>query len=158
MSKLDVKENKKLTLKNVLIKELKNINMEDLDNEINKFGNALQLLHAQLFGPLIIRNKGTKIHEDGSVTMDYDLMTQAHDYQQYKEQFGINPKYTVENCIYVRFEGSVEEINYAYIKLDLYIYENDLISNGEMYIINIEDNENYCIVDIFRPVSRNETL
>lgn len=158
MSKLEVKENKKLTLKNVLKRELKNIKMEDLDIEINKFANTLQLLHIQIFGPLIIKNCGTKFHEDGSITMDYDLMVQAHDYQQYKEQFIVENKHSVGNCIYVRFDGPIEEINYAYTKLDLYIYENDLISNGEIYIVNIEENLDYSIIDIFRPVNKNETL
>jgi len=158
MSKLEVKENKKLVLKNVLRKELNNIKIDDLDNEISKFGNKLQLLHVQLFGPLIIRNRGTKIHDDGSVTMDYDLIAQAHDYLQYKDQFIIEDKHSVDNCIYVRFEGAMDEINYAYTKLDLHIYENDLISNGEIYLINVQEHPEHSIIDIFRPVSKHETL
>ena len=158
MAKLEVKENKKLVLKNVLKKELRNIAMEELNKEIEDFGNMLQLLHVQVFGPLIIKNAGMQIHEDGIISLDYDLIVQAHDYQQYKDKYVTQEKIVAENCIYVRFEGASEEINYAYAKLDLYIYENDLIATGEDYTIHINNHPDYSVVDIFRVVNRNETL
>lgn len=152
MAKLEVLENKKLVLKNVLKKEIRNINMEEIDNEIQSFTNTLQLLKVQVFGPLVIKSCGTTIGEDGSITMDYDLFMQAHDYKQYKHEFVLEEQHVCSHCAYIHFEGDPMELNYAHTKLDLHFYENDLHSNGEIYTVCIQDGEEYSVIDLFRPV------
>ncbi len=158
MSKLEVKENKRLTLKNVIINELHNIKLENLDSEIQKFVNYLQVLKIQTFGPLITKLIGTNIHNDGLITCDYDVMVQAHDYHLYKDKFKVTKEYNCDYCIYTRFEGKIENLNYAYTKLDLHIYENDLMTKGEVYSVFLSNTPNHMVVDLFRPVTRNETL
>nr|MBS7718157.1 hypothetical protein [Vibrio cholerae] len=64
MSKMEVKENKKLILKQVLIKELKNMQLDQVDMEMNKFVNQIKLLKIQVFGPLIVSNTGVNVHDD----------------------------------------------------------------------------------------------
>lgn len=152
MPKLEVLENKKLVLKNVLCKELKNIEFEILDAQINKFGLLLDKLSVQTFGPLVMKNSGVNISEDGKMTMDYNLFIQAHDYEQYKNSFDIIERLEVPYCIYIRFEGSPENLQYAHSKLDLYFYENELESTGEIYSVMIEETEHHTVVDLFRPV------
>ena len=49
MAKLDVKDNKKLVLKQVICKKLHDAKVEDVDHEIDKFHQHLQLVKAQLF-------------------------------------------------------------------------------------------------------------
>ena len=63
MSKIEIKENKKLVLKKVVNKRLSNIELQNLDIEINKFYNNIQMLKIQTFGPLIVRNKGVNVSE-----------------------------------------------------------------------------------------------
>jgi hypothetical protein len=158
MSKLEVKENKKLTLKNVIINELRNIEIEKLESEIQKFVNYIQILHIQAFGPLITKLVGTNIHDDGSLTFDYDLIVQAHDYHLHKDKFKVKQAYACENCLYTRFEGKAENLNYAHSKLELHIFENELISNGEVFSVFLSNEPDHMVVDLFRPVTRNETL
>ena len=67
MAKLEVLENKKLVLKNVLKKELRGISFEDIDQQINKFANRLDILKVQTFGPLVIKFCGTNISEEGDI-------------------------------------------------------------------------------------------
>lgn len=152
MPKLEVKEHKKLVLKNVLKKELRNINMEQVDQEILKFTQRIDLLKVQAFGPLVIHNIGTNISEDGTLTMDYDLLVQAYDYLQYKHEFVTIERFSCDHCLYLHFEGSPEEVTYANTKLDLYCYENDLSSSGELYTVCIQENEHYVVMDFFQPV------
>ncbi|SET03125.1 AraC family transcriptional regulator [Anaerobranca gottschalkii] len=152
MSKLEIKENKKLVLKNVLIKELKGINMEDLNNEINKFLNTLKVLKVQTFGPLITKSYGTNIHEDGTISTNYDLMIQAHNYLQYKKQFKVEKQLECSHCIYLRFSDKPQYLQYAYSKLDIYFYENDIESNGVTYNVFVSETEDNIVVDIFKPV------
>ncbi|WP_400243722.1 AraC family transcriptional regulator [Niallia sp. JL1B1071] len=158
MGKLEVKENKRLVLKNVIIKELRNIQMDHLDSEIQKFLNYIKVLNIQTYGPLITKSHGTNIHEDGSITFDYDVMLQAHDYHLHKERFKTNHLHTCDNCIYIRFEGKADHLNFAHTKLDLYLYENDLETDGSIYNIYIANEPEHTIIDIFRPVIKNENL
>lgn len=152
MSRLKVEESKKLVLKSVLIHELRNIEMDSTEVEIQKFLNQLKLLNVQTFGPLITKNYGVSIGENGSMSVSYDVMVQAHDFKQYKNTFRTSEKVTVENCVYLRFEDHPQYIQLAYSKLDLYFYEEKLDSDGTIYNVIVRDSEDLIIMDIFRPV------
>lgn len=152
LQKIEIRENKKLILKKVINKSLDLIPLENLDTEINRFYNNIQALKAQVFGPLIIRNKGMKISDDGQITSDYDLYIQAHDYKQYKNQFNVLDEVVVEYCLYTRFEGKPEYIQLAFNKLEIYEYEEDIITRGDVYMVSLEDSQDYIIMDIFKPV------
>lgn len=152
MAKLEVKENKKLVLKQVLVHELRNFDLEKMDDEIQNFTKRLNVLKAQTFGPLITRNYGTQIHEDGTMSIDYDIMVQAHDYKQYKETYKTYDKLSCEHCAYLHFEDHPQYLNYAYSKLDLYFYENDLESDGVIFNVFLRETPEMVAVDIFRPV------
>lgn len=78
MAKLEVKDNKKLVLKQVICKKLYGTKLENIDLEIDKFYQHLQLVKAQIFGPLIVKSCGTNIHDDGTLTTDFDFYVQAH--------------------------------------------------------------------------------
>ena len=152
MPKLEVLKRKKLVLKNVIRKELKNVQIESLNEEINEFGLLLNKLSVQLFGPLVLKSNGVSISDAGIVTMDYDLFVQAHNYNAYKSAFELIERLEVPNCIFVRFEGNPADVQFAHSKLDLYFYENDLEHTAEVYSVLVEDSEHHSVVDIFRPV------
>lgn len=152
MPRLEVKQNKKLILKKVINKRLDLIPVENLDIEIHKFYNNIQALKPQTFGPLIIRNKGMKMSDDGKITSDYDLYIQAHDYKQYKNQFNVLDEVVVEHCLYTRFEGKPEYLQLAFNKLEIYEYEEDIITRGDIYMVSLEDSEDNIVMDIFKPV------
>lgn len=152
MGKLDLISGKKLVLKKVIIKKLHGIALQDLDHEIQKFYQQLKLLNVQMFGPLITRNKGTNIHEDGTISVDYELYTQAHDYQQYAQQFDIRDEIRVENCLYVRFCDSPEYLELAHAKMNVYIYEEDVPVLEDTYTVFVSSNDTQMTVDIFKPV------
>lgn len=48
MSRIDIKDNKKLVLKKVINRELLEIDVQDLDIEINKFYSKLKMLKASI--------------------------------------------------------------------------------------------------------------
>ena len=154
MPKLEILENKKLVLKNVLIKELRNIKIDDLEKELKDFEKSLDLLKVQIFGPLIIKTGGAYIGEDGVMTVDYEFFAQAHDFRQYKNTFLIKERFECPYCAYIRFEGSPSDIHYAHSKLELHFYERELESNGEVYSVILEDSEHRMVIDIFKPVVR----
>ncbi len=152
MPRLEVKEHKKLVLVKTLKKELRDAPLDSVDQEIIKFTQKLDLLKVQVFGPLVIHNVGTNIHEDGTMTLDYNLIVQAYDYKQYKNKFIAEERYECNHCLYLHYEGRPEDISYAHMKLDLFEYENELITTGELYTVCISENESYVVMDLFKPV------
>ena len=152
MSKLEIKENKKLVLKQVICKKLLGAQLDNVDNEIEKFHQHLQLLNVQLFGPLVVKNSGTKIHEDGQLTTDFELYVQAHDFRQYNKIYEVAEEISVPHCLYLRFEDSPEYLQLAYSKMELYFYENDLQTDGTTYTVYVNSTLDQMTADIFRPV------
>ncbi|CAM3643786.1 AraC family transcriptional regulator [Erysipelothrix urinaevulpis] len=152
MAKLEVLENKKLVLKNVLVHELRDISLDSLEDEINRFINKLDVLKVQGFGPLITKNFGTNISDEGYLTTNYDLMIQAHDYTQYKNIYKTYDKLTAEHCVYVRFSDHPQYSNFAHDKINLHFYEKELISSDVTYSIIVEEKEELLIMDLFVPV------
>lgn len=157
MPKLEIKEHKKLVLQKVVIKELRNIPLDQYESEITKFENQMKIQHVQTFGPLVTRQIGTQIHEDGSMSFDYDLMIQADNYKIQGATFKIQDKLVVNHCLYVRFSGHPQYMNYAQSKLDLHIYENDLLVKSDLYTVFVGGSEDTITVDYFKPVDY-ETL
>lgn len=152
MAKLEVKDNKKLVLKQVICKKIHGTKVEDVDHELDKFQQHLQLVKAQVFGPLIVKSCGTVIHNDGSITTDFEFYVQAHNAQQYQNIYDIQDIVSVPHCLYVRFEDSPEYLQFAYSKLELYIYENDIQTDGTVYTVYVNSSPEKMIVDIFRPI------
>ena len=137
MAKLEIKDNKKLVLKSVICKKLYDIKAENINQEIEKFYQHLQLLKAQIFGPLIVKSCGTTIH---------------HNAQQYSNIYDVQDSISVPYCLYVRFEDSPEYLQYAYSKLDLHVYENDIQTDGIVYTVYVNSSPEKMVVDIFRPI------
>lgn len=152
MTKLQVLENKKLKIVNVFTKELRGIQIEELDREIQKFINFLDISQIQTRGPLITKNIGTNIHGDGTISVDYDAMVQTVNKMPNNGDFKFYETITVENCLYVHFEGMNEELAYAQSKLQLHLWENNLVELGEEYMIHLSADNEWFEVDIFKPV------
>lgn len=158
MTKMEIKENKKLVLKHVLIKNFKNIALEKVDQEITKFMNELKMLKAQTFGPLVTRASGSHFHEDGSITMDYQIMMQAHDYKQYKNKYTAKERVEYPHSVYLRFKGKPENMQFAHSKLDVYFYEEELISDGSIVNVFVGETEEEITIDFLSRWSGYEAL
>ena len=103
MAKLEIKDNKKLVLKSVICKKLYDIKAENINQEIEKFYQHLQLLKAQIFGPLIVKSCGTTIHDDGLITTDFEFYIQAHNAQQYSNIYDVQDYIYFKYCFFFRF-------------------------------------------------------
>lgn len=153
MNKLNVVENKKLVLKNALVEEHRGIGFDEIDKRVQEFENKIKLLNVQVYGPLITKMSGTQIGEDGSLSVDYDLIVQAHDYEQYKSQFKTYERLTAEHCIYVRFNDHPQYIQFATSAIELYMYNNNIDDSGILYSVLVNVNEDHLVMDYFKPVN-----
>lgn len=158
MEKIKIQEHKRLRLVNVLAKELRGISLENLNEEIQKFINFIEISNIQTKGPLITKTIGTKVSDTGDISLDYDLYIQTVRELAY-QGYVFHKEIVAENCLYAHFDGLQEEFNFVDAKMSLYIWENDLIATGEQYVVFIEDTGTMLIADVFKPLEKmNETL
>ncbi|SKA07760.1 hypothetical protein SAMN02745116_02339 [Pilibacter termitis] len=143
---------------NAFTKELRGLSFEHLDEEIQKFINFLEVSNIQTKGPLVTRMIGTTIHEDGEITLDYNIYVQTVR-ELRLDGFAFYPEVVAENCLYTHFEGTQEEFGFVENKMSLYIWENDLIELGDVFTVHLEQRENWLVADVFKPLEKmNETL
>lgn len=150
--KINILENKKLVLKSVIKKSLNKLPSDQIDKEVQKFQNVLLSHNLSIFGPLVICNKGSHISETGSVTVDIDIIVQAREYKKMKALFDIEETHICSGCILAQFEGDAENIQFAYSKLDVFIYENNLVSTGLIYTLYKNSSVKHTCLDIFKKV------
>lgn len=154
--KILITPNKKLKLMNVLVKELRNISIDELDSEIKKFINFIEVTRIQTRGPIVTCSKGLNLSDD-NMTIDYDIMIQLiqknnfHGYKMKKEIM-------IPNCLYAHFSGRQEDIGFVQSKLNLFIWENDLIETGEEYTVHLKSQGDLAEIDIFKPMEKTDEI
>lgn len=153
---LEVKENKVLNLVNVIKRELRAVPQQEVDRATYMMETYLKTRKLNSVGPLITITHGADVTEDGQLGLDMDIMIQVREKTITGEPYELLDTVRVTNCVYVRFQGNIAELNYGYTKLELYMWENKLTKKGEIYTVfaNMEDETN-VIVDIFIPVEGN---
>lgn len=151
---INILENKKLVLKNVIRKRCNNLPSNSVDEEVMKFQNTLLAHNPLVFGPLVICNRGSHVSEIGEISVDIDILVQAREYKKMKNLFDIEESIECKNCIVAQYEDDAEHIPLVFSKLDVFIYENDLVPTGIMYTLYKDSSVNHTALDIFKQVER----
>ncbi|MGL5041697.1 MAG: hypothetical protein ACRC6X_01160 [Culicoidibacterales bacterium] len=148
MPKLEIRTQKKLRLENVIIKELKKIDITVIKHEITKFSNHLAVMGIKTKGPLITHNVGSQLEKSGKLTLDYNIMFQVIVPVENLGEYKFRPEIVVDNCLYLKHQAAAQNMHYAQAKIELYLYEHDLFDMGQQYIVHISPQE----IDIFKPL------
>ena len=160
--KMIVYSNKSLRLDNVLIKQVINTlelqrDLKEKTNEdtieliVTQMENQIKSKGANTIGP-IIQYSGPEFSNE-EMGLRISLMLQADRYiHNVDPGFRMEPVIKKNNCMYVRFEGSEEDLQIAYKKIQVEAYENDIILSGNSYTVFVDDDENddeSIMADIF---------
>ncbi|MBQ0004512.1 MAG: hypothetical protein KBS68_01465 [Clostridiales bacterium] len=162
MSKIEVHKNKSLRLDNVLINKVFRVSTLDSENdssletfsieaEVAKMNNEIITKGAQPVGPLV-QYSGAKFQSDSGVEIEICLMIQADRFiNNINATYVMEPVISVKNCMYTRFTGLEEDINFAYQKIQVEAYENEIKLKGSSFTIFLDsDNETgFITADIF---------
>jgi hypothetical protein len=54
----------------------------------------------------------------------------------------------------VRFTGKTQQLNFAYMKLNVYAFENDVVLDGSSYTVFVNQSEENAIIDVFMPIMK----
>ena len=158
MSKpITVHHSKALKLSNCLILELsKEEDFEQLQNFqalIAQMELHIQQKGAQPIGPLIQKTE-TKASVSGEPRVILTFIRQANNFIHH-----VDAPYRTESlireadCLYTRFIGEEEDLRFAYSKLQLVAYEEEISLRGDSYTVFVDSNDEDGTItaDVFMP-------
>jgi uncharacterized protein YecE (DUF72 family) len=144
-------------LTNVLLIELSKEEdfeqLENFQNLIDQMDLYIRQHGAQPIGPLIQKTE-LKVDESGEPQMTITFIRQSDTYLH-----KVDPPYKMESvikvpdCLYTRFIGEEKDIQFAYNKLNLTAYEEEIELTGESYTVFVDSDEESDTItaDVFMP-------
>ena len=147
--KIQISNNKTLKLTNVLIKEIDLQKGEELAKEVCQMDNYLKNKGGQPIGPHI-----QYTYIDGEYTEDVKLvlkiMRQSNTFiHNIENPYKMESIIRVKNCMYARYTGEESKLKFAYDKINLIAFEEDIPLKGNSYTIFVNSNEDGIIADVF---------
>ena len=157
---IEIHRNKSLILENVLINSIVDtlaFNGENdkyetpmsLDIEVEKMINEIKVKGANKIGP-VIQYSGL-LKKGGDFEVNVELMLQADRFiNNLQPPYKMEPCIKVKECMYTRFKGLEDDLQYAYQKIQVDAYENDIKLKDSSYTIFLDSDEfGNVTVDIF---------
>lgn len=153
--KIQINNNKTLKLTNVLIKEVDLKDSVGIDKEVLQMENYLKNKGAQPVGPLI---QYTDVEGSGEdIKLIVKFMRQSNTFiHNVEEQYKMESTIRVKNCMYARYTGEESKLKFAYDKINVIAFEEDIPLKGDSYTIFVSSNDDDIIADVFMERADNE--
>ena len=153
MKKITIYNNKTLKLTNILCHKILLENNENIEVIIQKMKSFIKINGSTQIGPLI-QYMRMFVNNDNELDMEIVLMLQCNNFIH-----NVEPPYSMEsvihvpNAIYCRYIGPEDKLHFAYDKINLEAFENDIGLEDCNYTVFVDRNEeNETIVaDVFVP-------
>lgn len=160
MGKIELSNKKILKLANVLLCEI-NLQSEEMsiDVQLEKMQSYIKVKGATQIGPLI-QHISPKINEQGELDVQMTFLLQcSHGLHKVEQPYAMQNMLRIPNCLYCRYSGPEATLKFAYDKINLYAFENDIQLKGDSYTVFVDkDKENDTIIaDVFMERADDET-
>ena len=159
MPKLQFSYNKVLKLQNVLIGKL-DLEDENLDLTlmVEKMNTYIKVKGAVQIGPLVQHVKQT--HGDlDRINVEISILLQCNNYiHSVEKPYVIESVQRVSDCMYCRYIGPEEKLKFAYDRINIEAFENDIELTGESYTVFVDQNEEEgtIVADVFMPKANED--
>ncbi len=154
MNKLIYSENKVLKLLNALkIKVLLKEEKSNLDIVIKQMQSYIKTRSVEQIGPLIQYTR-VFVNDNNEMDMEIIMMLQCNNYIHHVESpYSMESVIRIPNCMYCRYIGPEEKLKFAYDKIHLEAFENNIELEDCSYTIFVDRNEEdeTIVADVFIP-------
>jgi len=155
MKKLQYSQGKTLKLINVLVQKIALKNTEvNTNSMIEKMRSYIQVKGVGQVGPLI-QYMTMFLNADNKVEIELSFMLQCNSaISAVEEPYHMEEVIYVPNCLYCRYTGPEDSLKFAYDKINLEAFENDIPISSENYTIFVDRNieEAEIVADVFVPI------
>ncbi len=156
MSKLLLDRNKNLKLTNVVIGNIYDKGAGKMGKRIEQMDNYIKSKGATPVGPLI-QYTNTYLNRNGDIEINVKVMRQASSFiYNVEKPYNMESVIRVKNCLYVRYAGPESKIKFAYDKIMLTAFEEDIPLKGDSYTIFVDRQDDHIVADVFMEKADNE--
>jgi effector-binding domain-containing protein len=156
MNKLQVSYSKTLKLQNVLIIEGLFEDEKTFSKNVLMMENYIKAKGGMPVGPLI-QYTCPGLTEDGQLNVDIKLLRQATTFiKSIEKPYSMESVIRVPNCLYLRYHGPEEKLQFAYQKLNLVAFEENINLKGDSYTVFVNTQDGIITADIFMERADNE--
>ena len=147
--------NKILRLKNVLETQIDFTNPQSHKNSIFKIKDFISSNNLKEIGPFL--EKKTHPIDNKSKVESYILIQvdKSIDQKNLPKTFNFHSMMTINNCLFLEYHGDMTKIGFAYSKLELFVFENNLTSLNCIYTAFITNDGIPSKAHIFLPLEDN---
>jgi hypothetical protein len=90
--------------------------------------------------------------EQGQPLIIFNLLRQASTFIRHVEApYTMESLLRIPNCMYVRFVGKEADLHFAYEKIGVTAYEEDIKLKGDSYTVFVDQQDDILTADIFMP-------
>jgi len=152
--KIIVKENKVLKLNTVLTRDISENEFMEIDKIAYMMESYIKSKGNSILGPMI--NYSTaEADGSGQVKIIFKIMFQLKNpIHNVETPYELENQIRVTNCLFARFSEKEENLQFAYSKLQLYAFENDIKLKGDSYTVFVENKDSKMITDVFMEIDK----
>ena len=149
MNRIELNHNKTLKLTNAVIYDLGEDDFDKLNLIVEKMENHIKTMGYIPVGPLI-QYYGTRINENGELDIIVKLIRQSSGFINHVEEpYKCESVMRIKNCMYVRYTGPENMLKFAYDKINLTAFEEDIKLKGDSYTVFVNQVDDDIIADVF---------
>ncbi len=152
--KFIISNKKSLKLQNVVLKD--EIIDEDMNLSVLQMENYIKTKGGMPIGPLI-QYVCPKISDEGELDLDIKFLRQSTTFiHNVEKPYTMESVIRVPNCLYVRYQGPQDKLQFAYQKLSLIAFEEDIPLKGDSYTVFVDNQDGIITADVFMERADNE--
>jgi hypothetical protein len=156
MGKIELVNEKALKLNNPVMIDVQKCDFEKLNLIVEKMENYIKAKGYIPVGPLI-QYSSSKINENGELDITVKLIRQSSQFINHVEEpYKCESVLRVKNCMYVRYTGPETSLKFAYDKINLTAFEEDIKLKGDSYTVFVNQIDDNIVADIFMERAGNE--
>ena len=147
--KIILRDNKILKLNNVLIRSISENELMDIDKITYMMDSYIKSKGNSTIGPMI-NYSGVEVDENGEAKVIIKVMVQLKNpIHNVETPYKMKNQIRIINCLFARFNEKEENLQYAYQKLGVHAFENDIKLKGDSYTVFVRQEEENLVADVF---------